>query len=65
MTQEEFIKKVQSDESLAKEFEADPGKVIAKYNVELSEDLLEDIAGGKSNFWDFAQKCLDKAFKDK
>ena len=46
MTKEEFIKKLESDESLRKAFETDAMKVIQENNVELSEDDLEQLSGG-------------------
>ena len=46
MTKEEFIKKLESDESLRKAYETNPMKVIQENNVELSEQDLTDISGG-------------------
>ena len=46
MKKEEFTKKLESDESLRKAFEADPVKVLKDNNVELSEKDIEDISGG-------------------
>ena len=46
MNREEFQKMVESDEKLLARFQENPIEVCSEYGIELTEEELEQIAGG-------------------
>jgi hypothetical protein len=49
MTQEEFAKKYSGDKSFQNEVDKNPMAAMGKYEVELADEDLEEVAGGFFN----------------
>ena len=47
MTQEEFAKKYAGDKSFQDEVDKNPMAAMGKYEVELADEDLEEVAGGR------------------